>query len=179
MTGAELADGLQSRIDTARHERSIWNYAAAEGAEKELARFCAEHRDAILAALDADMFGAAERVKRAILTAEWGDGYDRNGSHAAGEYVEYREGLLHLFDAPLAEIWADELAKAALAALPPPAAGDARAEVELAAREKMREFINAMADEYAHKHFVCDPTTGVWEAGDGAKESYEIGRAHV
>ena len=71
MTGAELAHGLQSRIDTARHERSIWNYAAAEGAEKELARFCAEHRDAILAALDADMFGAAERVKRAILTAEW------------------------------------------------------------------------------------------------------------
>lgn len=65
--------------------------------------------------------------------------------------------------------------RAALAALPPPAAGDARAEVELAAREKMREFINAMADEYAHEHFICDPTTGVWEAGNETKESYELG----
>ena len=65
--------------------------------------------------------------------------------------------------------------RAALAALPPPAAGDARAEVELAAREKMREFINAMADEYAHEHFIYDPTTGVWEAGNETKESYELG----
>lgn len=56
-----------------------------------------------------------------------------------------------------------------------PAAGDVRAEVELAAREKMREFINAMADEYAHEHFIYDPTTGVWEAGNETKESYELG----
>ena len=33
---AALADGLIDRIETACHERSIWNYEAAEDAEKEL-----------------------------------------------------------------------------------------------------------------------------------------------
>lgn len=69
----EIADLLEPRIDNAWHERSIWNYRAAQDAEKELGRFCAAHKDAILAALRRPEPAAdvVEAVAMAIYEELW------------------------------------------------------------------------------------------------------------
>lgn len=48
-----------------------------------------------------------------------------------------------------------------------------RDRAELAAREKCREIITAMADAYVHETFSYDPSTNAWETRSEATESYE------
>lgn len=46
-------------------------------------------------------------------------------------------------------------------------------DVELAAREKCREIITAMADAYVHESFSYDPSTNAWEPPNDGAETYE------
>jgi hypothetical protein len=56
-------------------------------------------------------------IKSALLNHEWPGGYDRNGSHAAGEYCEYVEGLKSVFAEHHAAVYAEELASAVIESL--------------------------------------------------------------
>lgn len=121
---AALADGLIDRIETACHERSIWNYEAAEDAEKELARFCAEHKAALLAALRASRRGL---------------GAVCNSPEPAADAVEAMARAMFLIPTPnpgrgsilpfaeqptvIRNVWL-ERARAALSALPRPEADE-------------------------------------------------------
>lgn len=56
-----------------------------------------------------------EAVAEALLKAEWSGGYDRNGSHDADAYREFVEGLGHSFNEGMAAVFAEQLAKVAIA----------------------------------------------------------------
>lgn len=61
-----------------------------------------------------------EAAVEAAKLVTWEDGYDRNGSHSAGTYVAYEEGLMHLFGdygEGTARHYAEEIVKAALLAI--------------------------------------------------------------
>ena len=112
---AALADGLIDRIETACHERSIWNYEAAEDAEKELARFCAEHKAALLAALRASRRGleadAVEAMARAMFLIP-------TPNPGRGSILPFAEQ-----PTVIRNVWL-ERARAALSALPRPEADE-------------------------------------------------------
>ena len=187
MTGAELAGRLEKlaeswtaasaaclRISDA--DAGHTNGLVAQG-EANALRDCAQDLLAALAALPPPAAGGPE--VSLVEMVDWSQGYERSAPPlwrvTLGEQVadfEHEQAARNWASAIVG--YAGRTADRLRTGLPP-AAGDARAEVELAAREKMREFINAMADEYAHEHFIYDPTTGVWEAGNETKESYELG----
>jgi len=64
--------------------------------------------------LDPDLVMA---VAERLAAHSWGGGYDRNGSHAAGEYVSYTEGLSSVLPEHIAQVYATMLALHALKAL--------------------------------------------------------------
>lgn len=59
---------------------------------------------------------AIEAAVQAAMTHTWEEGYDRDGSHAAGCYVAYREGLSTIVGDWGLRHFAEEIATAAIRA---------------------------------------------------------------
>jgi hypothetical protein len=55
-----------------------------------------------------------EGTVEAMAKHEWSGGYDRDGSHAAGAYVEYVDGLEHMTSETNARVIASEVFTAAI-----------------------------------------------------------------